>query len=389
MESILKLKRPHVNQSRVLDCAARFIVLMCGRRWGKSVISQTIATREALAGRRVAYTTPTYKLARKFFADYEKAIPTTIAKFNKQDLTIEFITGGLIQFFTGEALDNFRGLAFHLVIIDEASFIPGLNDAWTQAIRPTLTDYKGKAIFLSTPKGKNDFYKFSLKEHSSTDWKTFHFSSYDNPFIDPTEIDAAAGMMPKAVFEQEYLASPMQNADNPFGSDFIRACIAPLSSRPVKVFGIDLAKSYDYTVITGLDEYGMVCFFERFQKPWLLTKARILELPRAPIMIDSTGVGNPIVEDLQSMRDDVEGYTFTSLSKHELVIGLVTAVQQGTIAFPEGVITSEMEIFEYAYTKTGVRYSAPDGLHDDAVMSLALARKGFVTFENCGQYHIA
>jgi phage FluMu gp28-like protein len=171
---------------------------MCGRRWGKSVISRTKAINTALARQKVAYVTPTYKLARKFFKDYEKIIPSTIATFNKQDLLIEFITGGIIQFFTGEALENFRGLDFDLVIIDEASFIPSLAEEWKASIRPTLTDRKGKAIFLSTPKGKNFFYKLSLNEHTLPDWKTFKFTSYDNPHIPADEIDAAALELPKA-----------------------------------------------------------------------------------------------------------------------------------------------------------------------------------------------
>ncbi|MEO7535863.1 MAG: terminase family protein [Ferruginibacter sp.] len=378
-ESIIRLKKPHVNQQKVLDSAARFIVLMCGRRWGKSVISQTIGVKDALQGKQVAYVTPNYKLAKKFFKEYEKIIPESVATFNKTDLTIEFITGGLIQFFTGEAIDNFRGLSFDLVIIDEASYVPNLKAGWSASIRPTLTDRKGKAIFLSTPRGKNDFYKFSLNEHTKDDWKTFKFTSYDNPHIPPEEIDAAGEELPKATFEQEYLANAMENADNPFGYEYIKKNIRPLSIKPPKVFGIDLAKSYDYTVITGLDEDCNVCVHNRFQLPWAETVKRILALPDIPTLIDSTGVGDPIVEGVQAIRQHTEGLKFTSGSKQDLVTGLVSAVQQSKIFYPEGVYTSEMEIFEYIMTRTGVKYSAPDGMHDDAVISLALARKHWVT----------
>lgn len=384
----LKLKRPHVNQKLVLDCASRFIVLMCGRRWGKSVVSQNIAVRDALAGKQVAYVTPTYKLAKKFFKRYVKSVPGAIAEFNKTDLTIDIITGGLIQFFTGEALDNFRGLDFDLIIIDEASYIPNLLNEWSASLRPTLTDRRGKAIFLSTPRGKNDFYKFSLKEHDSELWKTFKFTSYDNPHIPADEIDAARSELPEATFEQEYLANPMENADNPFGYAFIKQNIKPLSALEPVVFGIDLAKSYDYTVITGLDENGDVCYLDRFQLPWQETIKRIIVLPDIPTLIDSTGVGDPILEAVQLVRQYSEGLKFTSASKQELILGLVTAVQQGLINYPEGVYTAEMEIFEYVFTATGVKYSAPSGLHDDAVVSLALARKHFVTHGSSATYHL-
>lgn len=384
----LRLKKPHVNQKAVLDCAVRFIVLMCGRRWGKSVVSQNIAVRDALAGKQVAYVTPTYKLAKKFFKRYMKTIPAAIAEFNRTDLTIEFVTGGLIQFFTGEALDNFRGLDFDLIIIDEASYIPNLLNEWGASLRPTLTDRRGKAIFLSTPRGKNDFYKFSLKQHDSKDWKTFKFSSYDNPHIPADEIDAARSELPAATFEQEYLANPMENADNPFGYAFIKQNIKPLSSLPPVVFGIDLAKSYDFTVITGLDENGDVCHFERFQKPWQDTIKKIIALPDIPTLIDSTGVGDPITEAVQIVRNNTEGFKFTQQSKQELMLGLIAAVQKNEIGYPEGVYTSEMEVFEYVFTGTGVKYSAPSGLHDDAVCSLALARKHFVTHGAGATYHL-
>jgi hypothetical protein len=387
-DRIIKLKRPHTNQQKVLECLTRFIVLMCGRRWGKSVVSQNIGVREALQGKQVAYVTPTYKLARKFFKAYEKAIPESVATFNKTDLTIEFITGGLIQFFTGEALDNFRGLSFDLVIIDEASFIPGLKDAWSTSIRPTLTDRRGRAIFLSTPRGKNDFYKFSLEEHKSDQWKTFKFTSYDNPHIPADEIDAARLEIPEANFEQEYMANPMENADNPFGYAYIKSNIKELSKKPPVVFGIDLAKSYDWTVITGLDEDGNVSYTERFRLPWTETTKKILALPEVPTLIDSTGVGDPIVEGLQLISERFEGFKFTSSSKQDLVKGLVNGVQKNEVGYPEGYYTSEMEVFEYLLTSHGVKYSAPSGLHDDAVMSLALAFKHYKEHGTGAAYHI-
>jgi hypothetical protein len=352
------------------------------------VISQTIGVQDALAGKQVAYITPTYKLAKKFFKEYVRNLPPSVAEFNKTDLTIEFITGGLIQFFTGEALDNLRGSSFDLVIIDEASYISNLKADWDASIRPTLTDRKGRAIFLSTPRGKNDFYKFSLNEHSSDNWKTFKFSSYDNPHIPPEEIDAARSELPEATFEQEYMANPMENADNPFGYACIKRNIRIISNKRPVVYGIDLAKSYDFTVITGLDEDGNVCHSERFQRPWPETIAAILALPDVPTLIDSTGVGDPVVDAVQRVRNYTEGLKFTSATKQDLILGLVTAVQQGIIGYPEGVYTSEMEIFEYTYTKTGVKYSAPSGMHDDAVVSLALARKCFVEHGTAGVYHI-
>jgi hypothetical protein len=154
--SITISNKPHAAQQEVLDSVARFRVLMCGRRFGKSLISQIISLLECSKGHKIAYITPTYLLAKAFFSELDKVLPSSV-KRNASDLKIE-MNGGVVRFFTGERLDNLRGLKFHLVLIDEASFIPDLEDGWINSIRPTLTDYRGKAIFLSTPRGKNYFY---------------------------------------------------------------------------------------------------------------------------------------------------------------------------------------------------------------------------------------
>ena len=373
MEVTLELENtPHPAQRAVLDSPARFRVLMCGRRFGKSVVAKMEALLACSEGKRVAYITPTYLLARTFYNDLDKVLPDTIER-NASDLIFEF-NGGQIRFFTGENLDRMRGIAFHLAVVDEASFIPKLEDGWINAIRPTLTDYKGKAIFLSTPKGKNYFYSLYLKgANEEPDWASFKFSTYDNPHIEASEIDAARSLIPDIAFRQEYLADPSDNSANPFGLQMIRQCTFPMSSAAPVAFGIDLAKAVDWTVIVGLDDAGNVCYLDRFQKDWRQTREAILRLPNVPTAIDSTGVGDPIFEDIAREGRNVTGYKFTSPSKQVLMEGLMSAIHQRKVTFPEGIITRELEVFEYTYTSTGVRYSAPSGFTDDAVMALGLA----------------
>jgi len=364
--------KPHAAQQAVLDSDARFKVLMCGRRFGKSLIAQVQALMTLIEGKRVAYITPTSLLAKSFFLELDKNLPPTV-KRNASDLTIE-MNGGLMRFFTGERLDNLRGMKFHLVIVDEASYISDLEQGWLNSIRPTLTDYKGKALFLSTPRGRNYFYSLYLKgQNGDLEWASWKFTTHDNPYIDPQEIEAARTAIPEAVYRQEYLADPQENAANPFGAAYIRQCCFPISTDSPVCFGIDLAKSHDFTVIIGLDRNGSVCHLDRFQRDWRSTRNHIGGLAKVPITIDSTGVGDPIHEDLASMGYDIEGYKFTSTSKQQLMEGLANAIHQRKITFPEGVITQELEVFEYQYTANGVRYSAPSGFHDDAVMALALA----------------
>ena len=381
----ITLKKPHKAQRQVLESKARFIVLMCGRRWGKSLICQNISIQDALEGKLVAYITPTYQLAKVFFEDMSKLIPTEAATINKSDLTFHFVTGGVIRFFTGEKLDNLRGQKFHRAILDEAPYIKNLEQGWLNSIRPTLTDFKGSAIFVSTPRGKDYFYSLYSKQGESN-WESFKFTTYDNPHIDKAEIDEARRQLPFAVFEQEYLANPMENAANPFGSQNIKDCIKPLSNQEPVCFGIDLAKSYDWSVIIGLDAAGNVCYLDRFQKDWHTTKQTILKLPRKAMLLDSTGVGDPIFEELQRAGLMVEGLKFTSNSKQQLMVGLQNAIHTKSISYPEGVIVNELEVFEYQFTANGVKYSAPSGFHDDCVMALALAYQNFSLRMGKGKY---
>lgn len=388
MQVEVVLSKPHPAQQQVIDCSSRFIVMMCGRRFGKSLISQNIAIETGIENKQVAYITPTYQLGKIFFQEILKVIPEKIYSKNEADLVIKFITGGSIRFFTGERLDAMRGLKFHLIIIDEASYIPDLQDGWQNSIRPTLTDYKGKAIFLSTPKGKNFFYSLFLKS-GEKDWQSFKFTTYDNPYIDKEEIDAAKFQLPNVVFEQEYMANPMENAANPFGTAHIRECIKELSTNKVAYYGIDLAKSVDWTVIIGMDISGNVCYLDRFQKDWLQTKQTILEIDRTkPCMIDSTGVGDAIVEDLQKSFNWMVGFKYNATSKQQLMEGLASAIHKKEITFPQGKIVEELEIFEYVYTATGVRYNAPTGFHDDCVNALALANKCRLDHVGYGRYHV-
>jgi hypothetical protein len=381
----IELPEPHPNQIPVLKSSARFRVLMCGRRWGKSELSQIEIITESLKGHQVAYITPTYNLAKTFFDKLAKAVPFPA---NRSELTISLPTKGSIQFFTGERLDNLRGRKFHLVVVDEASFIPNLEDGWLNSIRPTLTDYIGRALFLSTPKGKNYFYSLFMKG-GEQDWEAFRFTTYDNPHINKNEIDDARTQLPEAVFEQEYMANPMENAANPFGSAFISQCTYPISTAAPAVYGIDLAKSTDWTVIIGMDRMGAVCYFERFQNDWRTTKQKIKLLQKAPMLIDSTGVGDPITEELQHDGMEVTGFKFSQTSKQQLMEGLQAAIHQRKITFPSGIITQELEIFEYQYHSGGVRYSAPSGFHDDCVMALALACQHIKMYSNKGKYSFA
>jgi len=376
----------HDGQLRVLREAGRFNVLECGRRFGKTHLGVQLAIDVAIDGGEVGWFAPTYRYLADPWRAVEKALGPAIMKVDRVEKRLDLISGGSIDFWSLDSVDAGRGRRYDRVIIDEAGIVRDLGPAWQETIRATLADKQGDAWFLGTPKGRNFFHRcFERGQIADGGWKSWRLPTTTNPTIRDEEIEAARRELPKQVFEQEFLGIPADDGGNPFGLDAIERCIAEKSSNPPKAIGVDLAKSVDYTVVCGLDEAGSVCLLERWQAPWSETIGRIERmLGKVPALIDSTGVGDPIVEDLQRKQPRVEGFKFTQVSKQQLMEGLASAFQTGRIQIPDGWLRTECETFEYQYTRTGVRYEAPSGMHDDGVCALALALRCLDTTARTG-----
>jgi len=370
IESVL-----HASQREVYRSLARFSVLEIGRRWGKTTFGIQLGIETAILGRKCGWFAPSYKYLADPVREFERALKPLLNRHDRIEKRMEFVTGGSIDFWTLEDVDAGRGRSYDRIVIDEAGFAPNLLEAWRASMRPTLADRKGSALFLGTPKGTGDFHRLFLEAESDTTgvWKAFRIGSVANPYIDPEEIDAAKKMLPAEIFAQEFEGVPAEDGGNPFGINAIRACIGPLSTAPVECYGVDLAKSQDWTVIVGLDSEGRVAHLDRWQAPWNVTRERLARLiGDRTAQIDSTGVGDPIVEDLRKVCRRVEGFKFTSQSKQQLMEGLQIAISTSEIRFPDGWLRSELEAFGFRYSGRNVSYEATVG-HDDGVCALALA----------------
>jgi hypothetical protein len=383
----VKLRRPHAGQKQVMREAKRFNVLMCGRGFGKTILGEIIGEKAALKPLPVGWFAPTYKVLDGAWRSIEKTLAPIILSKSKADKRIALMGGGEIEFWTLQDEDAGRSRRYGRVVIDEAGLVSGLKDKWDAAIRPTLALHQGDAWFLGTPKGQGDFYHFFLRgQTGSPNWASWQRGSADNPYLSKEDIELARQELPDEVFKQEYLGIPADNAGNPFGLSFIKACLMPGQlSTPFEyigpgvpvAWGLDLARKHDWTVLIAIDKDGLVCRFYRFQKPWPEAIRLIREkVGSTPCLVDATGLGDPILSQLQEGgRVNYVGFIFTSASKQELIQALVLAVQKAEVRYPDGVIKNELDSFGYEYTKTGVRYNAPQGLHDDCVCALALAWK--------------
>ena len=365
----------HPSQLSVDAQLARFSVLEIGRRWGKTTYGRIKAMRRAIKRGKVGWFAPTYKYLADPMRDIERALAPVTARMDRVEKRLELVTRGVIDFWSLEDVDAGRGRDYDLIVVDEAGFVPKLLEWWRNAARPTLSDRKGTALFLGTPKGTGDFHRLFTEAEGDTTgtMRAFRIGTRHNPHIDADEVEAARRSLPAEVFAQEYEGIPAEDGGNPFGLDAIRECVGPLSVAKVEHWGVDLAKSQDFTVAVGLDRDGAVCRLERWQAPWTVTKGRLSHLiADKPAQIDSTGVGDPIVEDLQRVCRRVDGFKFTSQSKQQLMEGLQIAIQTRDIRYPEGWLRSELESFGYRYSGRSVSYEATAG-HDDGVCALALA----------------
>lgn len=200
----------HQSQDQVANDTHRFRVLCCGRRWGKTTLAVEEIKGLALSkNARIAYIAPTFQQARDIaWQMLIKELKPITKKVNESRLQIEVLnlTGGtsLIQLQGWEAIETLRGQFFDFIVIDEVASMRNFNVYWHEVVRPTLTDRKGHVMFISTPKGFNHFY--DLFNTQDEDYKSFHYTSYDNPFIPKEEIDKAGKEIPEDRFAQEYLA---------------------------------------------------------------------------------------------------------------------------------------------------------------------------------------
>lgn len=320
---------------------------------------------------------PVYAQAKIAFLRYKVGLPKDIYRANESELYLEFKNGARIWFKGGDKPDTIYGQDYKNVVADEAS--RSKDDLWA-AVRSTTTATRGLIRAIGNVRGRHNWhYKLCRKAESGEPdmyySKLVAADAVAAGVLDAAEIEDAKRVLPDNVFRELYLCEPSDDGGNPFGLTAISNCIAELSLALPVCWGIDLAKSVDWTVAIALDAQGKTCRFERFQKPWPDTMEYLRNLiGSTPALVDSTGVGDPVVEVLQKGgRNNVEGFKFTQPTKQQIMEGLAVAIQQKQISYPDGVIVNELECFEYEYSRTGVKYSAPEGLHDDCVCALALA----------------
>jgi len=258
----------------------------------------------------------------------------------------------------------------------------------------------GRALFVSTPKGRNWFFELYGRglDDNFPDYESFKFPTVSNPYIDPAEVEEARRTLPADAFRQEYEAEFLEDSAGVFRG--ILNCVKGDFGEPKPghryAIGWDIAKHTDFSVIFVIDiDTKHIVAYDRFnQIDYSLQIERLDRIAKkynAKVLMDSTGVGDPVLEQVKRKGIQVEGYSFNNTTKQQLIEALAVAIENEEISYPKiDTLIHELQLYEYEITRAGnVRYNAPQGYHDDTVIALGLALQGckvraFYTFSKRG-----
>lgn len=385
----LELPAEHSAQERVQSEARRFNVVACGRRWGKTVMGEWLALEPALNGKPTAWITPNYKYLIEPWEALKRVTKPIQSRVSEQEKRIVLKTGGGIDFWTADNGDPCRGYKYARVIGDEWALVKNSGDVWNKAVRPSLSDFRGDAWFLSTPRGQDFFWQMYTRgqDASEQEWASWQMPTSTNPFIHPDEINAAKDGMPERAFMQEYLAQFIEESGGVFRGVSLVVDKGRCSDEPPKPdktyqAGCDLARVEDFFVLTVFESTGRQVYFERFnQISWERMYAAVetvCKRYRCPVVMDVTGVGDPPYEEVRKRGVNVRPYHFTNATKEALIDNAAMMIERGRVSLMDvPQQTAELQAYQYELTPSrNVTMNAPEGMHDDCVIGAALALWG-------------
>jgi hypothetical protein len=393
MQTSVTLYNPHQNQKIIHDSINfepyKYYVLSIGRQFGKTMLAMNQAFYWAMndPGCKIGWVSPIYKQSEKVFDEMAKAFEPSFVKTNASKLKLE-VNGSSIQLFSSERYDNMRGFTFDYLIIDEAAW--QMEAAWTNVLRATVLVMGKKVLFLSTPRGRNWFYNLHALDGVDPQFKSFRMSSYDNPIIDPNEIDSARYTLPEHIFKQEYLAEFVDNGSGVFSN----LTIANPTGSSSYYAGIDLGRADDYTVLSIMNQNGHLVYCERWRhNSWqniINSMLPILKQYNPHVLIEVNSIGDVIYEQMLKLYSKIKPFVTTSKSKQDIVEGLQVAIQNNQFTLPNiDWLIKEFNVFTYEYNpKTrNIKYSAPSGFHDDGVMSCCIAYQCYKEYKSKGEFN--
>ena len=317
----IQLPKLHSQQEAVWQHSARFQVCAAGRRWGKSRMASLWCIVGALQGQRAWWVFPSYPMAAVGWRMLKRlAVQIPGAQMREVDRLIEFPTGGIVQIRSADNPDSLRGESLDRLVMDEAAFMR--EEAWTEALRPTLSDRRGRAVFISTPKGRNWFWRlWQLGQGGDPDWHSWQFPTVSNPHIDPREVEAARRNLPERIFAQEYLAEFIEDGGGVFRRVMEAAVVEQEDAAQdgcEYLIGVDWGKLDDFTCLAVLNTTARrLVYLDRFnQIDYAVQLDRLGALYHrfrpTSIIAERNSMGEPLIEQLRRMGFPVQAFQTTN-----------------------------------------------------------------------------
>jgi phage FluMu gp28-like protein len=396
-EKVLGVK-PFSYQAELLLDENKRIVACMGRQTGKTttIAMKAVYFADINPNVTVLITSPSLRQSMIMFdriATFVYSIPRLRNKIVRATRTLIHFENGsrIIALPCSENL--LRGYTAHMVICDEASFMP--EEVITQVIFPMLSTTDGYAIFLSTPWGKDHFF---YRAFVNPAYSVHKVKSEQCPLIKPEFLEEMKANMTKEAYLMEYEAEFVEALNSYFPQDLIRRCVELAQKLGVELYGsleavfplgdfyagVDFGKLQDYSVITVLKREGEILkLVYLYQFPLETPYSQVIgQLVRAnqkikfrKVLVDQTGVGEPVLEEIRNQGlGNVEGLKFTVETKEELLTNLKITMEQNRLVIPyHRRLCQQINEQQYAYSKSGhLQFSHPINSHDDMLWSLAL-----------------
>lgn len=389
--------KPHSQgQKSWMLCNAKTKVAACGRRWGKS---ESVGVDIALYALEhpntvqfiLAPTDDQTKIIMSEVSRRLRSIPGMDSELDEKEKpywVIKFRDGkGLRKPTTihartlGPTGKGLRGHHAHRVIVDEVDFAP--QEVLQRVVPPMLLDYDGELVLISSPNGRRYFFRQYVMGQDLTQERvrSFRYPSSDNPYLSRAYLEHERLTRPDRIFRVEYLAEFLDDDGGVFRG--VRDCIAlPIPAIQAQyVMGVDWGRSNDFTVITVLDSSNRkVVEIDRFNQidySLQLGRLQALAMRYTPTVIvaEQNSMGQPLIEQMQRLGLPVQGFTTTNSTKAVVIEALALALETKNLSLLNNeTLINELEAYSMERLPSGlIRYGAPEGLHDDCVMSLALA----------------
>jgi hypothetical protein len=386
--------RPYPKQREVIDNIINgdsfYNVMVCGRQSGKSttllglILYYSINKAKSVS----LYTAPTYGQINKILVQLMDVLQPTgiIVSANKSSYEIKLINGSMIYFRSTERADSIRGLAVDYLFCDESQDTN--TSDFQKSILPTITARGKKCVLAGTPKRKNLFYDYYQMGRSEDfpNHKSYHFPSWESPYVSTEFIEEQKRTLPPKIFSQEFEAKWQENEGSVF-QNLNGVCINdlwPNRDKNIRVYaGLDIGSKDDYSVLVILDELG------RCLNVWRANNISYSEIVRkvvdtckhynvTELLCEVNGVGDPVYEQIKKEYSRTSPLFQTNQTKENTIRRLIGDIQDQSLELPSYNLMpefiQELEIYEYEMLASGkIRYTHPNGMHDDIVDALAMA----------------